>query len=87
MTFYDTDWNPAMDRQAQERCHRIGFDLPVHIYRLVTKDTIEESIYIKAMQNQKLDDMILEDGDFAVEQLDNKQLEEAYQMFEETEDY
>lgn len=22
--FYDTDWNPAMDRQAQDRCHRIG---------------------------------------------------------------
>lgn len=22
--FYDTDWNPAMDKQAQDRCHRIG---------------------------------------------------------------
>jgi SNF2 family DNA or RNA helicase len=22
--FYDTDWNPAMDQQAQDRCHRIG---------------------------------------------------------------
>ena len=22
--FYDTDWNPAMDAQAQDRAHRIG---------------------------------------------------------------
>lgn len=22
--FYDSDWNPAMDAQAQDRCHRIG---------------------------------------------------------------
>ena len=24
VVFYDTDWNPAMDLQAQDRCHRIG---------------------------------------------------------------
>lgn len=24
VVFYDTDWNPAMDKQAQDRCHRIG---------------------------------------------------------------
>ena len=22
--FYDSDWNPTMDAQAQDRCHRIG---------------------------------------------------------------
>src|SRR5262249_38139601 len=31
--FYDSDWNPAMDAQAQDRCHRIGQTRPVHIYR------------------------------------------------------
>ena len=24
VVFYDADWNPAMDAQAQDRCHRIG---------------------------------------------------------------
>ena len=33
--FYDTDWNPAMDKQAQDRSHRIGQTKTVHIYRLI----------------------------------------------------
>lgn len=35
--FYDSDWNPAMDQQAQDRCHRIGQTREVHIYRLVSE--------------------------------------------------
>ena len=31
IVFYDTDWNPAMDKQAQDRCHRIGQTRTVHI--------------------------------------------------------
>ena len=49
--FYDTDWNPAMDAQAQDRAHRIGQTRDVHIYRLVTAHTIEENILNKANQN------------------------------------
>ena len=33
--FYDSDWNPTMDAQAQDRCHRIGQTRDVHIYRWV----------------------------------------------------
>ena len=33
--FYDSDWNPTMDAQAQDRCHRIGQTRDVHIYRCV----------------------------------------------------
>lgn len=39
--FFDTDWNPAMDRQAQDRCHRIGQTRNVTIYRLIAEHTIE----------------------------------------------
>lgn len=35
--FYDSDWNPTMDAQAQDRCHRIGQTRDVHIYRLGEK--------------------------------------------------
>ncbi|KAH8038373.1 hypothetical protein HPB51_001487 [Rhipicephalus microplus] len=35
VVFYDSDWNPTMDAQAQDRCHRIGQTRDVHIYRQV----------------------------------------------------
>lgn len=35
VVFYDSDWNPTMDAQAQDRCHRIGQTRDVHIYRYV----------------------------------------------------
>ncbi|KAG8678203.1 hypothetical protein FRC08_017975, partial [Ceratobasidium sp. 394] len=37
--FYDQDWNPQMDLQAQDRAHRIGQTKPVLIFRLVCKHT------------------------------------------------
>lgn len=33
--FYDSDWNPTIDAQAQDRCHRIGQTRDVHIYRCI----------------------------------------------------
>jgi len=62
--FYDSDWNPAMDQQAQDRCHRIGQTREVHIYRLVSEGTIEESILQKAIQKRQLDNMAIQLGNF-----------------------
>jgi helicase SWR1 len=62
--FYDTDWNPAMDRQAQDRCHRIGQTRNVKIYRLISESTIEENILLKSIQKRKLDEYIMEEGEF-----------------------
>lgn len=30
---HDVDFNPQMDRQAEDRCHRIGQSKPVTVYR------------------------------------------------------
>lgn len=57
---HDLDFNPQMDRQAEDRCHRIGQSKPVTIYRLVTKDTVDESIYKIAQQKLVLDAAVLE---------------------------
>ncbi len=42
--FYDHDWNPANDRQAEDRAYRIGQTRQVTVYRLITTGTIEEKI-------------------------------------------
>ena len=52
---YDSDWNPQMDLQAQDRAHRIGQTKPVKVFRLVTEHTVEERIIERAMQKLKLD--------------------------------
>ncbi|XP_052268550.1 helicase domino-like isoform X1 [Dreissena polymorpha] len=62
--FYDSDWNPTMDAQAQDRCHRIGQTRDVHIYRLVSEKTVEENILKKANQKRMLGDMAIEGGNF-----------------------
>ena len=41
---YDSDWNPQVDLQAQDRAHRIGQTKPVKVYRLVTSGSVEEKI-------------------------------------------
>ena len=62
--FFDSDWNPAMDRQAMDRCHRIGQVRDVNVYRLVSEKTIEESIFAKQLQKRKLDEIVIDKGHF-----------------------
>jgi superfamily II DNA or RNA helicase len=41
---YDPWWNPAVERQAIDRTHRIGQTRPVTAYRMVTTGSVEEKI-------------------------------------------
>ncbi|CAJ1993916.1 SWI/SNF-related helicase [Leishmania donovani] len=62
--FYDSDWNPTIDLQAQDRCHRIGQTRPVTIYRLISEHTVEESILEKARERKKLNNVVIRGGQF-----------------------
>jgi SWI/SNF-related matrix-associated actin-dependent regulator of chromatin subfamily A member 5 len=62
---YDSDWNPQADLQAQDRCHRIGQTKQVHVYRLVTDDTVEVKVVERAQQKLKLDAMVVQQGRLA----------------------
>jgi hypothetical protein len=57
---YDSDWNPQNDLQAQARAHRIGQKNQVNIYRLVTKNSIEEDIIERAKQKMVLDHLVIQ---------------------------
>uniref|UniRef100_A0A7C8Z6E4 Protein CHROMATIN REMODELING 19 n=1 Tax=Opuntia streptacantha TaxID=393608 RepID=A0A7C8Z6E4_OPUST len=59
---HDLDFNPQIDRQAEDRCHRIGQTKPVTIYRLVTKNTVDENVYEIAKRKLVLDAAVLENG-------------------------
>jgi superfamily II DNA or RNA helicase len=48
---YDPWWNPAVERQATDRAHRIGQEKKVFVYKLITAGTVEEKIL--AMQERK----------------------------------
>ncbi len=41
---FDHDYNPTVDMQAIDRAHRIGQKRVLNVYRLITKDTLEERI-------------------------------------------
>lgn len=56
----DPWWNPAVERQAMDRSHRIGQDKPVFVYKFITKDTIEEKIVKLQARKQKVSDDILD---------------------------
>ncbi len=41
---YDPWWNPAVEAQATDRTHRIGQNKHVLVYKMITKETVEEKI-------------------------------------------
>jgi len=38
---HDIDYNPFNDKQAEDRCHRVGQTREVHVYKLIAKNTID----------------------------------------------
>lgn len=61
---FDSDFNPQQDLQAQDRCHRIGQTRPVIVYRLATKDTVEESLLMSADAKRRLEKLVIKKGGF-----------------------
>ncbi|KAF0762360.1 hypothetical protein AaE_003313, partial [Aphanomyces astaci] len=56
---HDLDFNPTVDAQAMDRCHRIGQTKPVTVYKLVTEDSVDKSIYDIACRKTQLNDTVL----------------------------
>ena len=56
---HDCDFNPQIDRQAEDRAHRLGQTKPVSIYRLVTSDSVDSRIVDIATAKLSLDAAVL----------------------------
>ncbi|WFD05971.1 Putative ATPase [Malassezia vespertilionis] len=64
VVFYDSDWNPQVDLQAQDRVHRIGQTKPVLVFRLVAAGTIEQKMLRKADAKRILEAVVIQQGKF-----------------------
>jgi len=62
VVLFDSDFNPQMDLQAQDRAHRIGQKKPVQVYRLITEGTVEEIILERAERKLRLDAIVIQQG-------------------------
>lgn len=75
---YDPWWNPAVERQATDRAHRIGQDKPVFVYRLICAGTVEEKIHHLQQRKADLADAILEGGSSRSARFDEADLAELF---------
>ncbi|MAU00271.1 MAG: serine/threonine protein kinase [Anaerolineaceae bacterium] len=55
----DPWWNPAVEMQASDRSHRIGQENPVFVYKLITKDSVEEKILELQQRKQNLVEQLI----------------------------
>lgn len=56
----DMPWNPAHHEQSSNRTHRLGQKKTSYIYRLITKGTLEESIYKTTISKQSLSKRVVD---------------------------
>ena len=77
---FDPWWNPAVEDQATDRAYRIGQDKVVHVFKLITENTIEEKILLLQKKKKELIDMVIKPGETLLHKLTR---EEIRQLFEE----
>ncbi|KAH0937167.1 hypothetical protein HID58_004628, partial [Brassica napus] len=75
---YDSDWNPQVDLQAQDRAHRIGQKKEVQVFRFCTENAIEAKVIERAYKKLALDALVIQQGRLAEQKTVNK--DELLQM-------
>ena len=60
---YDPWWNPAVEKQAQDRIYRIGQKKNVTVYKLIVANTIEEKVQLLQAKKKELFDQIVSGHD------------------------
>jgi SNF2 family DNA or RNA helicase len=60
----DPWWNPAVERQAIDRAHRIGQENKLTVYRPIIKESVEEKVLVLQQSKRELfRDLMAEDDD------------------------
>ncbi|MBI3832360.1 MAG: DEAD/DEAH box helicase [Planctomycetes bacterium] len=80
--FYDHDWNPANDRQAQDRAYRIGQTRNVNVYKLVTSGTFEEKVLARQALKLSLADSVVKQDPSGFKDLAREELLSLFTLSE-----
>lgn len=54
----DVVWNPAVERQAVSRAHRLGQERVVHVYHLITAGSKEAEKYLRQVEKDRLSRLV-----------------------------
>ncbi len=79
---FDSDWNPMMDLQAQDRAHRIGQRSDVSVFRLITYSPVEEKILGRATEKLNMSELVVEAGKFDRSSVENDNSLERKRLME-----
>ena len=75
---YDPWWNLSAENQATDRTYRIGQKKNVQVYKLITKNTIEEKIYELQQRKAKLIDSTLSTNETFINKLSKEDIMELF---------
>ncbi|MCI9247039.1 MAG: DEAD/DEAH box helicase [Clostridia bacterium] len=75
---YDPWWNISAENQATDRTYRIGQKNNVQVYKLITKNSIEEKIYELQQKKAKLVDNMLSTQNTFINQLSKEDIMELF---------
>ena len=75
---YDPWWNPAVEDQATDRAYRIGQKNSVQVYKLITKNTIEEKIYMLQQKKKEMIDTLIKPGENFLTKMNEDEIRELF---------
>ena len=75
---YDPWWNLSTENQATDRAYRIGQKNNVQVYKLITKNSIEEKIYELQEKKSKLIDNMLSTQTTFINKLNKEDILELF---------
>lgn len=75
---YDPWWNLSAENQATDRTYRIGQKKNVQVYKLITKNSIEEKIYELQERKAKLIDNMLSTNETFINKLSKQEIIELF---------
>ena len=76
---YDPWWNASAENQATDRAYRIGQKNNVQVYKLITKESIEEKIYQIQQRKSALIDNMLDINTSFVNKLSREEIMELFE--------